>query len=134
MRVLSACALVLLAGCDASSDLGSVSFQTDAPAYRLGDAVTVRLTNGSSARVGYNLCFSTLQRSDGGRWLDVDRSTTEDPQVCQAILLGLEPGESAEGRLTVPDRAQAGEYRVQTSVEVGDDGAGRVVTNPFDVD
>ncbi|MGB0514006.1 MAG: hypothetical protein ACPGJE_04095, partial [Wenzhouxiangellaceae bacterium] len=46
--------------------------------------------------VGYNLCFSALQRLDDGRWLDVDRSETGDPAFCPTVLYGLEPGESAE--------------------------------------
>ncbi len=133
MRLLALGALVLLAGCD-SSGPSDVTFRTDASAYRLGDAVTVRLTNESGGDVGYNLCFSTLQRSDGGRWLDVDRNGTGDPLACATVQLALEPGASAEERITIPANAEAGEYRVQTSVEVGDDGGGRVVTNTFDVD
>ena len=131
MRLLPLCALVLLAGCDASG-LGGVTFRTDATAYRPGDTVTVRLENESGGEVGYNLCFSTLQHSDDGRWLDVDRGGTGDAVFCTSILLGLEPGDSVESQLTVPAGAEAGEYRVQTSVEV-DGESRRATTNAFSV-
>lgn len=94
--------------------------------------MTVRLANESGDGVGYNLCFSTLQRSEEGRWPPVDRSDTGDPVFCPAILLGLGSGESAESTVTIPAEAEAGTYRVETSVEINGN-RHRIVTNTFRV-
>jgi len=76
-------------------------------------AVRLRLQNGSSERIGYNLCVSALQRRDGGNWTAV---RTDD--VCTMELRILEPGGAATFDKTLPGGLAPGEYRYTTNVEM----------------
>lgn len=98
---------------DADPQPEGVAFAVDRDAYAPGDTVSARLVNGSELPLGYNLCFSTLERQEGGGWTVAD----EPLMVCTAELRTLRPGESVGHRRALPAGLARGRYRLRTHVE-----------------
>jgi hypothetical protein len=105
---------------------------TDRTAYAPGEIATLRLHNIHGDDIGYNLCFSTLERREGASWV---RSEVQDERACTAELRLLPPGETAEfDAATIPARLPPGEYRFRTRVEHMLDGSEvQARSNPFAV-
>lgn len=105
---------------------------TDRPAYAAGDIATLRLHNIYGDDIGYNLCFSTLERREGDSWV---RSEVQDERACTAELRLLPPGESATfDAAIIPAALPPGEYRFRTRVEHMLDGSElQARSNPFEV-
>lgn len=73
--------------------------------------MTLRLANGTSEQIGYNLCTSQLQREVSGRWEPV-----ESDRICTMELRLLQPGGEDAFAIELEGVA-AGRYRFVTSVE-----------------
>lgn len=134
MRYLLAILLLFsLAACRQTQlpDPDAIRFSTDRASYAPGSDVQIRLQNGTTTRVGYNLCYSTLERRTDDAWEEV---ATAD-EVCTAILNGLEAGDEATFAKTLPVDLSEGTYRYRTDVEVMDAGVrDAVATGPFEVE
>lgn len=121
-------ALVALTGCSAFGPSPSdVVFETAADEYTPGVEVTARLENVSDANVGYNLCYTTVERTGDSR-----HPLSQAPPVCLDVLRGLEPGGVAETTVSLPDDLPAGGYQLATTVEL-ESGQRVEVTAPFEV-
>lgn len=107
--VLAACSLPL----EADPQPEGVRIAVDRTVYAPGDTVAARLVNDSEATLGYNLCFSTLERQQGGEWIVAD----EPLMACTADLKALRPGESVAHRRGLPAALEGGRYRLRTHVE-----------------
>ncbi len=105
---LAACSLPL----DADPHPEGVRIAVDRAAYAPGDTVAARLVNDSEATLGYNLCFSTLERQQGAEWIAAD----EPLMICTADLKALQPGESVAHRRELPAWLESGRYRLRTHV------------------
>lgn len=123
VHVLALC--LLLSGCGL---LGAekpaeepIRLLADASTYEPGDAVTFTLINGSEYEIGYNLCFSRLERNTSKGWEEFGR-VGED--VCLAVQHNLSPGSEAHYEKSFSDELQDGEYRISTGVtwETGESG------------
>lgn len=104
-----------------------IEYSTDRSTYQIGDTVVSRLVNASDQQVGYNLCISSLEQRSGTEWT----RTSIEPSTCPAILLALQPGDTAEHRQAL-QQLPSGVYRLRTDVEAP---VGKVrtdlVTEPF---
>jgi hypothetical protein len=105
---------------------------TDRGTYSPGDTATLRLRNVLGHEIGYNLCFSSLERLADGAWRD---SEVQDDRVCTAELRLLPPGEIATfDGAAIPSGLPAGEYRFRTRVEDMSGGSDmQARSNPFSV-
>jgi hypothetical protein len=105
---------------------------TERTNYTAGQTATLRLHNLLDHDIGYNLCFSTLERNVDGAWLD---SPIQDDRFCTAELRILPPGETATfDGATLPSNLPPGEYRFRTRVENMNDGSEmQVRSNSFTV-
>ena len=112
--------LLLLAGCDVLTDpqprLSDLAFGTDRTLYSPGDSIEARLVNQSSSGIAYNLCFTRIERSTATGWIEV---ATFGAGLCNAVLVGLEAGGSAQHRAVLPRDFEAGTYRLSTPVGMG---------------
>jgi hypothetical protein len=111
-NVMLGSAVLWLTACGAPGD---AVLETDRETYAPGAELSLRLGNESLQALGYNLCFSTLQRHEGADWTAVPRPDTRE--FCQASQAGLEPGESTSYLRTLDASLPEGEYRYLTSVE-----------------
>lgn len=112
--------------------VGQAVLKTDQETYAPGSELKLNLENESLLQsLGFNLCFSTLQRHEGEAWTAVPRRTEEEG-FCQAIQYGLKPGERTEHLRHLPAELPAGEYRYLTNVE-WDGERQELVSNTFDV-
>jgi len=124
----------IFAGCNLVGGSGDtsngVTFTTEQDGYALGSTVTATLANSSDEAVGYNLCFSALERRQGDDWVFAGPSI-----VCQAIGLQLKPGEESRYSVTLVDSLNlpsSGTYRITTDVEIeGEDIV--LKTRPFSI-
>lgn len=98
---------ISLVGCGAGT--GTIQFATDKKQYAVGDAAELRLKNGLSAAVNYNLCFSELINSSG----DVIERPLEE--VCYAHALRLKPGGTGTFKRQLP-QVPPGEYKYVSAV------------------
>ncbi|WP_257452420.1 hypothetical protein [Archangium lipolyticum] len=109
--------------------VGDAVLKTDRGLYVTGSELSLRLSNESLQPLGYNLCFSTLQRHVGEAWETVPLI---DNEVCAAIQKRLGPGEESSERRVLRESLAEGEYRYLTDVEW--DGERQEVTSaPFRV-
>lgn len=131
-RMIAALALLVCAACGMAvspDGVPGVVLRTDRAVYAPGDAVALELVNASPLPVGYNLCGAQLERRSGTGWERV-----EGPgQVCPMILLTLQPGARAEGRVVLPANLPDGVYRVRTGIEERGGDRRSVVTDEFTV-
>ncbi len=93
---------------------GHVVLETDQERYAPGAELKLRLQNESFVALGYNLCFSTLQRQEEGSWMAVPRPANE---FCVAYQARLGPGGSTESTYPLSETLPEGLYRYVTSVE-----------------
>jgi hypothetical protein len=135
MKHLSLLLIALLfAGCgltgSSNKSPGDVALTIDQESYELGSTVTATLANTSDQQVGYNLCFSYLERKQDNDWVSVPT-----PGTCEAILKLLPPSEESQFSLVLADNlnlSTSGTYRIATEVEVeGEDITLR--TEPFSI-
>jgi hypothetical protein len=125
-------AVMWLTACGAP--LGEAVLETDRETYSPGAELSLRLGNESSQTLGYNLCFSTLQRHEGDTWAAVPRPDTSSSEFCEASQSSLEPGKSTSAPRTLAASLPEGEYRYLTNVEWRWNGERmEVVSNSFRV-
>jgi len=133
MRKMLALLLVLVcAGCANGllpQDGADATLRTDRSEYDPGEAATLELSNNSDGSVGYNLCFSQLERFSSTGWTLAQGTRTG----CLGIQLSLEPGERATGQWLLSADLRAGMYRISTHIEESDGDAKRVSSEPFTV-
>lgn len=121
--VLSACRLV------DPHDPNDITLRVTNSAYVAGQLATLRIENDSGRTIGYNLCFATLERSEGGEWMPV-----EDDNQCTDETYVLVHGEQATYDYPLDSSMPAGTYRfVYTFAPSGNDEL-TLATNRFDVD
>jgi hypothetical protein len=133
MKKMFALLLVLVCGGCANgllaSDHAHATLRTDRSEYAPGEAATLELANTSRGSVGYNLCFSQVERRSGAGWTLAQGTR----QGCIAVLLMLKSGERVTDQLLLPAELPAGTYRITTRIEQPDGDARRVSTEPFTV-
>lgn len=114
--------LLLAAACGPPASRGSapedVRLEVEPGTAAAGDSVTLVLTNGSSAAVGYNLCTSALERRTDDGW-----EAVPSDRICTMELRTLPAGGEARYSLAVEPGLTAGDYRYRTDVERLDTGA-----------
>ncbi|QRN95741.1 hypothetical protein JRI60_42955 [Archangium violaceum] len=94
--------------------VGNAVLKTDLDSYVAGSEVVLRLRNESLQPLGYNLCYSTLQRHEGAAWETVP---IIDNEFCLAIQNRLNPGEESTERRILRESLEEGEYRYLIDVE-----------------
>jgi hypothetical protein len=115
-NVMIGSAVMWLTACGAPG-VGDAVLETDRETYSPGAELTLRLGNESYQALGYNLCFSTLQRREGEDWAAVPRPATSPRVICAAYQATLEPGESTSSLRTLDASLPEGEYRYLTDVD-----------------
>lgn len=93
---------------------GAMELRVEPGEVRAGEEVMITLVNGSAGDLGYNLCVATLDRREGGEWVERPEPPAE---VCTMELRVLAPDDSASFRHTIPSGLPPGEYRFRTGVE-----------------
>jgi hypothetical protein len=101
-----------LAGADAAPPPSGISLGVAPNPASPGDNTALKLRNQTGARVGYNLCFSKLERRGRTGWISIPLN-----HVCPAILMTLEPGREATSRMKLPLNLADGYYRFRIEVE-----------------
>lgn len=127
-NVLLGGAVLWLTACGAPL-VGEAVLKTDQETYAPGSELTLRIHNESLQPLGYNLCFSTLQRQEEGTWTAVPRPNRE---FCGAIQYNIGPGGSGESRRPLPESLTEGTYRYITTVHWEEERQ-EVVSNTFSV-
>ena len=108
---------------------GAIAFTAEREQYAPGAEVKLSLRNTTDLTLGYNLCFSDLERQSGSGWEKVP-----DDTVCTTVQHGLETGETADYTKTLAAGLPQGTYRFTTSVERrGENRQERVSTGAFQV-
>ena len=89
--------LLLLGGCDllGLSGSGDVVLTTVEDVYAPGEALALRIKNNTSETIGFNLCFSGIERQVGDGW----RPLVEPDKTCPLYLKLLEPGKTTTGSI-----------------------------------
>ena len=130
-KMLMGSAVLWLTACGAGTP---AVLETDQTTYAPGAKVMLRLGNESLQPLGYNLCFSKLQRLEGQDWVVVQRPDSAPREICQAYMAMLNPGSTASSFRSLYDPLPEGEYRFLTDVH-GDWDKKRVelVSNSFRV-
>lgn len=83
-----------------------------------GDSTILRLTNGSSSPVKYDICQSWADRRTSTGWTDADIRVSD---FCFLLApRSLEPGETASASIQIDSSAVEGVYRFSTDVEIKD--------------
>jgi len=109
--------------------VNEITLRVDADAYAHLDTLEVRLVNGGSGAVGYNLCSSWRERETATGWERI-----EPFRVCTADLPGLAPGETATWREPVDPYWGEARYRMGTMVwPTGSSAPVTLHTTPFEV-
>jgi hypothetical protein len=91
-----------------------VMIATDAPSYRAGDRVSIRVVNHVGRAVGYNLCGSALEHDQEGSWRVVQATLVE---TCTTELRVLAPGQAALYTFRAEPRTRRGQYRIRTTLQ-----------------
>lgn len=95
------------------------------------DTLHLSLSNVSTARAGYNLCWVSLDKNVAGRWLTFPWPPN---RFCTAELRVVSPGQTAHGFVVLPNTLRPGIYRVRTGIEWPlDDGQREVISQQFTV-
>jgi hypothetical protein len=127
--------IALVGGCDMiglseNDPRGDLRYIIEAEQLAPGDSTTLRLHNGGSSKIGYNLtCSWAKQRTTEG-WRD---ARIRRADACLLYLRALEPGETATTQVHVDSSATEGVYRFSTDVEI-DDKMQPVVTRTFRIE
>jgi hypothetical protein len=116
-----------------------VTIELDRASYEAGATVSLRITNGSGASLGYNACTREVERRDGAQWAVVP----EPERVCTRELRLLGAGETVTERTDLPRPLPAGEYRLAIAFsreeqpaprpDTSADGPIRATSTPFTV-
>lgn len=106
-----------LVGCQDTVPPPGVEFTVDEAQYAPGDTAQLQLVNGVDQMLGYNLCFSELERQEGASWAVVPDTMT----ACTAEQQGLAPGDTARFTKTIMPGVGPGTYRYRTGIEFRDD-------------
>lgn len=123
-------AVLWLTACGA----GEAVLETDRETYAPGEQVSLRLGNESIQPLGYNLCFSALQRREGQDWVAAPRPSTSPRELCSAPQYRMMSGESDSFLKTLDASLPEGEYRYRTDVEwTWNDERMELVSNSFRV-
>ena len=78
-----------------------------------GATVMLVLHNGTRHDVGYNLCMSSLEQLQSGRWVSIP-----EDGACTRELRIIVPGRQGRYQVRLPATLAAGTYRVRTSVQL----------------
>ncbi len=117
----------------AGSMADGVTLSVLQPAYTAGDTLEAELSNSSQFTVGFNLCYTNLDRRTSSGWREVDAFFGIPGNAgCADILAALESGATAQYRQQVPVGLAPGTYRLRSKVVVGDDGR-TLVTQSFEI-
>lgn len=112
------CFVIGITSCDSSRDIDDQIDLIVAPTFSVTeDSLRATLTNRSSEAVGYNFCFTSLERE--GSTVSADLYSPDS--FCQSINFGLSPGESDTAAFPFPGRTGLGGagYRLLTRVVIG---------------
>ena len=113
----------------------SVTIDLDRNSYLAGSRVEMRITNHTSATLGFNACFRSIERREGDVWVTVP----EPGRVCTMQISLLRPHESRTATTDLPASLARGTYRLALRLTREDGGAPaqspaiRAVTAPFHV-
>jgi len=130
-KMLMGSAVLWLTACGAGTP---AVLETDQTTYAPGAQVMLRLGNKSLQPLGYNLCFTALQRLEGQDWVVVPRPETAPREVCPAYQAMLNPGSSSSSFRPLDASLPEGEYRYRTNVELQwDEERMELVSNSFRV-
>ena len=98
-----------------------VQFSVEQKSYRLGDTISVVLTNESDRTLVASLCLAIMEREGAEGWEHVSRrSPTVLPLVCVGIGSTLWSGTSRVGDQRVIREMEAGVYRFRIDADWGD--------------
>lgn len=125
MRLAGAVLALVLSGC--GGGLERASFSSDDLTYARSGRVGLSLTNVSTIKLGVNLCLSQLISADGkitGR---------SDATECELEPKIVEPGDSVEGRKTIPATLAPGRWRYATTIVLPNGQGEKILTQEFDV-
>jgi hypothetical protein len=78
-----------------------------------GATVTLVIHNSIANDVGYNLCMSSLEQLQSGRWVSVP-----DNRACTRELNIIVPGRQGRYQMRLPAILASGTYRYRTTVEL----------------
>jgi hypothetical protein len=127
--------LILFVGCDTiglSSDdpVDDLTYTIEDAQLTPGASATLRLRNGHSSPVTYDLCQSWAERQTSDGWIDADI------RVADACILlarrSLAPGDTAFFSVQIDSSAAQGTYRFSTEVGIGDTDRS-LFTGPFQI-
>ncbi|MBL8910879.1 MAG: hypothetical protein JNM17_09280 [Archangium sp.] len=120
-------AFLTLALCGCGGGLERASFSADDLIYARSGRVGLSLTNVSTIKLGVNLCLSQLISSDGKTMGPSEAATCElEPKI-------VEPGDSVEGRKTIPAGLTPGKWRYATTIRLPTGAGEKILTQEFDV-
>jgi len=115
LLLFGGCDMVGLSGDDPSEDL-AYTIEDSQPAP--GTSATLRLRNGRSSPVEYDLCQSWAERRTREGWVDADL------RVADACVLlarrSLPPGDTTSISVQIDSSAAQGTYRFSTNVVIND--------------
>jgi hypothetical protein len=111
--------LALLLGCGGNASLlldpdrgrlveSAITLRLDKSEYRVGELVTLTMTNASDRSYGYNLCGRAYDRRVATGWV----AMPEELRMCTAHLDALPPGATRTGRTDLHSDATPGTYRM----------------------
>ena len=90
-----------------TSDHG-ITLLTDSSRYHAPSRIELSLYNGSSEVIGYNLCLSVLERLEAESWTASGIVRGYD---CDAVMLGLSPGQDTTFVMEYGKALPRGSYR-----------------------
>jgi hypothetical protein len=110
-------------------DPNDISLGVRNAGYIAGQFATLTIANQSGRTIGFNLCFATLERSEGGEWVPIVPDDT-----CTDEMYVLVHGERATYDYLLDSSIPSGTYRfVYTFAPTGNEEL-TLVTNRFDID
>jgi hypothetical protein len=137
---LASCLVALLAACSDPTGgeparLPDVEFAVLATAFAPGDTVFAELRNAGAEGVGFNLCFTDLERRTDSRWrLAEEFFGLPANGACLANVAVLAPGTTGRSRYAIRRDLPAGKYRLRTTLVSLDSSGDRTVrTQAFTV-
>ena len=105
-----------IGGCEilGSNGFGQVVFTTDKNQYETGETIRAKLVNNTRSELRMGACVTT-EGFVSGTW-----STLFQPGFCEAVEIGLGPGESHTFSVGTKHLLPAEKYRVTKRVETDD--------------